>query len=106
VHFGDPAEDGALRAFAGAFSQNVDGASGRDCAVRIDPLLVAPPGASPPAIPGVRSVDDVEQLLAARYDAKPGTTYLFRPDQHVCARWRHFDAQAMLHAVARATGNA
>jgi 3-(3-hydroxy-phenyl)propionate hydroxylase len=106
VHFGDPAEDGALRAFAGAFSQNVDGASGRDCAVRIDPLLVAPPGASPPAIPGVRYVDDVEQLLAARYDAKPGTTYLFRPDQHVCARWRHFDAQAMLHAVARATGNA
>ncbi len=27
-------------------------------------------------------------LLAQRYDARPGTCYLFRPDQHVCARWR------------------
>ncbi len=27
-------------------------------------------------------------LAAARYDARPGTVYLLRPDQHVCARWR------------------
>jgi 3-(3-hydroxy-phenyl)propionate hydroxylase len=30
----------------------------------------------------------VEGLLAQRYDAQPGTVYLLRPDQHVCARWR------------------
>ena len=30
-------------------------------------------------------------LAASRYDAAPGTTYLIRPDGHVCARWRHFD---------------
>jgi 3-(3-hydroxy-phenyl)propionate hydroxylase len=28
-------------------------------------------------------------LAAERYDAKPGTVYLLRPDQHVCARWRN-----------------
>ena len=27
-------------------------------------------------------------LAAERYDARPGTVYLLRPDQHVCARWR------------------
>ncbi len=27
-------------------------------------------------------------LAADRYDARPGTVYLLRPDQHVCARWR------------------
>ena len=43
-------------------------------------------------------------MLAERYDAKPGTTYLFRPDQHVCARWRDFDLTQTRAAIARATG--
>ena len=29
-----------------------------------------------------------EGIAAQRYDAQPGTVYLLRPDQHVCARWR------------------
>ena len=33
-------------------------------------------------------VSDADGLLAARYDARPGTAYLIRPDQHIAARWR------------------
>jgi 3-(3-hydroxy-phenyl)propionate hydroxylase len=51
-------------------------------------------------------IQDKEGMVAARYDARQGTTYLIRPDQHVCARWRAFDAAAVRGAVARATGNA
>jgi 3-(3-hydroxy-phenyl)propionate hydroxylase len=32
-----------------------------------------------------------------------GTTYLIRPDQHVAARWRGFDAGLVQAALARAT---
>jgi 3-(3-hydroxy-phenyl)propionate hydroxylase len=48
-------------------------------------------------------VEDVEGLLAQRYDARPGTVYLLRPDQHVAARWRRFDAAKVRAALRRAT---
>jgi 3-(3-hydroxy-phenyl)propionate hydroxylase len=38
----------------------------------------------------------------ARYDAKPGTTYLFRPDHHVAARWRKYDEGKCNAAIKRA----
>ncbi len=50
-------------------------------------------------------IGDTAGLLARRYDGRPGTCYLFRPDQHVCARWRSFDLAAVRAAIARATGN-
>jgi len=51
---------------------------------------------------GVQIVHDAEGLASARYDAKPGTFYLIRPDQHVCARWRQVDVNAVAHALKRA----
>jgi 3-(3-hydroxy-phenyl)propionate hydroxylase len=51
-------------------------------------------------------VEDVDGLATARYDARAGTCYLLRPDQHVCARWRAFDRGAVEAAIARATCNA
>jgi 3-(3-hydroxy-phenyl)propionate hydroxylase len=42
---------------------------------------------------------------AERYDSIAGTVYLVRPDQHVAARWRTFDADLVRAALARATCN-
>ena len=50
-----------------------------------------------------RDILDTTGLLAQRYDAAPGTVYLLRPDQHVAARWRAFDADLIGQAVTRAT---
>lgn len=47
---------------------------------------------------------DPDGGLARRYGAAPGTTYLVRPDQHVAARWKQFDAAALRAALARACG--
>jgi 3-(3-hydroxy-phenyl)propionate hydroxylase len=46
--------------------------------------------------------DDAQGLLAQRYDLKPGNAVLFRPDQHVCARWRAPTTAAVRAALARA----
>uniref|UniRef100_UPI0018EB17DA FAD-dependent monooxygenase n=1 Tax=Xylophilus sp. ASV27 TaxID=2795129 RepID=UPI0018EB17DA len=49
-----------------------------------------------------RDIVDRKGLVRQRYDGQPGTVYLIRPDQHVAARWRSFDAQAVAQALRRA----
>ncbi|MDO8861948.1 FAD-dependent oxidoreductase [Haliea sp. E1-2-M8] len=49
-------------------------------------------------------VVDTEGVLAQRYDLRQGGVYLIRPDQHVCARWRTLDPDAVAQAVHRALG--
>jgi 3-(3-hydroxy-phenyl)propionate hydroxylase len=63
-------------------------------------LVVSP---EPVAVQGLPVLVDAQRLAAARYGARPGTFYLLRPDQHVCARWRRFDPAAVAAAIARAT---
>ena len=55
---------------------------------------------------GIRNLEDPRGIAAQRYDARHGTVYLVRPDQHVAARWRTLDATKIKAAVARATCNA
>jgi 3-(3-hydroxy-phenyl)propionate hydroxylase len=54
---------------------------------------------------GATIVADALGLARQRYDARPGTIYLLRPDQHVCARFRAFDLASVRAAIARATCN-
>lgn len=63
-----------------------------DDAVKL--LTVGPAGA----------VQDRDGRLAERYDLKPGTLYLFRPDQHVAGRIRRPDAAWLQAATNRAMG--
>jgi 3-(3-hydroxy-phenyl)propionate hydroxylase len=51
-------------------------------------------------VAGAVTLGDPQGLLQQRYDGQPGTVYLLRPDQHVCARWRYTDA-ARLRAALR-----
>jgi 3-(3-hydroxy-phenyl)propionate hydroxylase len=69
----------------------------------VDALIVAD---VPGSVDGVKVVVDRNGVASRRYDGREGTTYVLRPDQHVCARMRRFDADAVRRAVARATGNA
>ena len=52
-----------------------------------------------------RDIDDPDGILARRYNASADTTYLFRPDQYVAARWSGFDETKIADALLRATGN-
>ena len=65
-------------------------------------VVVSRQGAAPAELP---TLHDAQGLFADRYDALPGTCYLIRPDQHVCARWRAFDLSRVSAALARATCN-
>ncbi|MCO6442048.1 MAG: FAD-dependent oxidoreductase [Nitrococcus mobilis] len=47
---------------------------------------------------------DVAGLVRRRYGGSPGTFYLIRPDQHVCARWRQLELEPVRHALLRALG--
>ena len=68
--------------------------------IHVEPLLVSRVAGAASTLP---CVHDVRGIAAQRYDARPGTAYLIRPDQHVAARWRRFDAEKFRAAVARAT---
>jgi 3-(3-hydroxy-phenyl)propionate hydroxylase len=74
-----------------------------DAPIPVEVIVVAQRGRAPG---NVKTIRDVRGRIRERYDLKPGTTYLIRPDQHVAARWRAFDAARVRAALARATCNA
>ena len=69
----------------------------------VKPILIMPAGSSKVRHEGVEIIEDVEGLLAKRFDGKPGTFYLLRPDQHIAMRARTLELFAVREALARAT---
>ena len=67
------------------------------------PAPSVPPGVSVRIVG--RDLEDPTGLFAGRYDATPGSAFLFRPDQYLCARFRKPDAGKIAAAVARALGS-
>lgn len=72
-----------------------------DAAIAVEPLVIARKAGDC----GLKVAVDKEGLAFERYDAKHGTLYLARPDQHVAARWREPEVSRIVAAVARATAN-
>jgi 3-(3-hydroxy-phenyl)propionate hydroxylase len=66
-------------------------------------VLVVPAGSDIKTRHGIDVIEDVKGLLAERFDARSGTFYLLRPDQHVAMRARFLDPHAVREALARAT---
>jgi 3-(3-hydroxy-phenyl)propionate hydroxylase len=73
----------------------------RDASVPIEPVLVSK---SSGVVEGMRVLVDVQGLFAKRYDAQTGSVWLVRPDQHIAARWRRYQAQAVKQALHVAIG--
>jgi 3-(3-hydroxy-phenyl)propionate hydroxylase len=66
-------------------------------------VLIVPAGADVKSREGIEVLEDVKGLLAQRFDARPGTFYLLRPDQHIAMRVRSLEPHAVREALARAT---
>lgn len=58
----------------------------------------------PPGVSAVRIGIDGNREFAGRFDARPGTAYLVRPDGHVAARWRTPNRRTIEDALHRALG--
>lgn len=55
---------------------------------------------------GLKVLHDHAGQFQARYDARPGSTWLVRPDQYIAGRWRDPNPEAVRAALSRATCNA
>lgn len=55
--------------------------------------------------PSLNVLTDPIGTWQQRYDAQAGSSYLFRPDQHLAARWRHVNTPLIQAALHRACGH-
>lgn len=70
--------------------------------VPVEPLIIS---RRPAACEGARVISDLKGLVAKRYDASDGSTFLIRPDRYIAARWPALNPSAVHAAVATAIGH-
>jgi 3-(3-hydroxy-phenyl)propionate hydroxylase len=92
---GSPAHNGAISALR-LLSENK---------LPVKCVVVMPGGMQHGDFGDMTVLEDTSGMLVQRFDARAGTFYLLRPDQHVCARWRTLDIGQVHAAIARATCN-
>lgn len=74
--------------------------------VPVKMIVVARPAETAPGVPdGCVVIEDRTEVVTRRYDGRPGTFYLIRPDQHIAARWRALSGPLVRSAVAHTTCN-
>jgi 3-(3-hydroxy-phenyl)propionate hydroxylase len=104
ARLGAPVPDAPMRRREGGSGFLLEGLSGEF------EVLHVQDGTRPRTPDGIKLTVVGEDLCDAtgtfrqRFDATPGATYLVRPDQHLCARWRSFDAEKIAAARDRALG--
>lgn len=90
---GDADADKAMAETAKAMAQDT---------IPVTVYAIGNPNAAPQ---GLAVIEDAAGHLARRYDGRPGTVYLLRPDHHVTARWRAADIAAIRRARDLAAGH-
>ncbi|WFM71457.1 FAD-dependent oxidoreductase [Halomonas sp. CKK8] len=70
----------------------------------LDLLLLGPVSQALASLPRTTLIADAVGLVVERYGLVPGAGYLFRPDQHVTARWAEVSVEAVGAELERALG--
>ena len=91
--YGDGNPRSQINQLAGELGQAAEGL------VPLKVLRIAAHGSTPLAHAGSACLVDQQGLVAQRYDLRPGSAVLLRPDQHVCARWRKPSADKLRAAL-------
>ena len=104
ARLGAPLPDAPCRHRASAAHWLLDVLDSGFTVIHVPDGLVSPPAADVRHLMLGRDLEDPRGLIAERLDARPGSTYVVRPDQHLAARFRIYDPAKVAAAIARASG--
>ncbi len=102
AHLGAPLPDAPMRDRDGRPIWLLEALGGQETILHV-PNGEQPPTGSRVLVIGDDLVDE-HGFFAQRFDTRPGSTYLVRPDQHLAARWRHATPSDLKNASRRLRG--
>jgi 3-(3-hydroxy-phenyl)propionate hydroxylase len=101
---GAPVPDAPLREANGRSMWLLDVVGSRTTLLCVEDNPIAAPTDDLAVVALGRTLFADGDFFQKRFDASPGAAYLVRPDQHLAARWRQYDAASVNQAVARLGG--